>query len=465
MVYGCTEDGDAEEEESEDDEEEIDSSSSEDEGFNQDSSLKKEQRMFTKCEEVFVPLMDRLQDAADSADDTSNEMNILACIDSMIQHIDLLTPPFLRDYPIIKLVLSVKASFEDISREVKVRCKHLRNEMKRVYNAKEKDVPDGFVPVKRKQVGDADNKSQSNNGDRVVSGRSDDVGEGKVATKSNREVTLGTSNREQEYSIGTAVVKQFGTVNRTGNITSFDAKNRSYRIMFSQGDCEELSEAEVSHLLLTSTAWFCIAAPTNGEETFYSLRVKAHRELVCIICKKKDDSSKNCLRIPVQCNVGDPCEFEEFKKYHAKSKKRERSGEANDGCTEAMHVGCARWGSDYAKVNNKGLRLCYYFSGQPPTYSGEDEYQNPVSNCFCRTHAREIQEGLAKDREGGGESFSSTQLRSNAAYCNEGSMSNVSSDCDESDDSTKMARQQHVSTSRRKKGKRIILDESDDGSD
>ncbi len=472
-MYGCMEDGEAEEESDagDNDEEEeshmkggnakvIDSSSSEDEGSNSLNSLEDmEQQMFIKCEKVFLPLMDCLQNAVT----TSDEKEILACIDSSIQNVDTLTPPFLREYPIIKLVLSVKASYEEVNREIKARCKLLRKEMKRVYSAKEKNVPVGFKPVKRRQVGkagygaDVDNKSHMNNGDGVsanIGGGYIDDGAGEDGTSPpGCETIVGTNADEQQYSVGTAVAKQFGTVNRTGNITSYDDKNKTYRILFSQGDIEDVTEAVVSNLLLTSTAWFCIAAPTNGEENFYSQRVKAHRELVCSICKKKDNSSRNCLRIPVQCNVGDQCEFEEFRKYHAKTKKS-----AGDGCTEAMHVGCARWGFDYAKVPKKrSLRLCYYFSGKPPTYSGDDEYKDPVSNCFCRFHAREIQDGMKKDREEG--------VRSDVAHGDEDSMSNASKEQNESDDSTEKARKLHISISRKKNKKRIILEDSDEGSD
>jgi len=470
-VYGCMEDGEAEEESDADDNNEsetpmksgnakvIDSSSSEDEDSNSPNSLEDmEQQMFTACEKVFLPLMDRLQDAVTSSD----EKEILACIDSMIQNVDTLTPSFLREYPIIKLVLSVKATYEEVNREIKARCKLLRKEMKRVYSVKEKTVPVGFKPVKGRQIGKAgygtvvDHKSNANNGSRVLanSGGNNDDGAGENGTNPTEcEAIIPTNYGRQQYSVGTAVAKQFGTMNRTGNITSYDAKKKTYRILFSQGDTEDVTEADVSNLLLTSTAWFCIAAPTNGEENFYSQRVKAHRELVCSICKKKDNTSRNCLRIPVQCNVGDQCEFEEFRKYHAKTKKS-----AGDGCTEAMHVGCARWGFDYAKVPKKrSLRLCYYFSGKPPTYSGDDEYKDPVSNCFCRFHAREIQDGMKKDREEG--------VRSDVAHGDEDSMSNASKEQNESDDSTEKARKLHISISRKKNKKRIILEDSDEGSD
>ncbi len=472
-MFGCAVNGEAEEDESDDDDDDTEertkvcnakvidsSSSSEDEDSKQVRSCEKEQQMFTKCEEVFIPLMDRLPDAATPPQgDTSDENSIIACINSMIQNVDLLTPPFLREYPIIKLVLSTKAAYEEINREIKARCKHLRKEMKRVYNAKEKDVPSKFVPIKRGQVGIGSFKSKSIKGYRVTVNDGDGNDNGAGEDRANP-----TKCKDGEYSIGTAVVKQFGTVNRTGSITSYDAKRRSYRIMFSQGYSEELPEADVSHLLLTSTAWFCIVAPTNGEENCYSLRVKAHRELVCMICKKKDNTSKSCLRIPVQCNAGDQCEFEEFKKYHAKPKKSEQSDEANGGCTEAMHVGCARWGSEYAKVNNKDLRLCYYFSGKPPTYSGEDAYQNPVSNCFCRIHAREIQEGMKRDKKGGSELSSCTRVRSGVAGDDEDAMSYCSCEQYEADDSREKSRLLHATNSGKKKRKRIILEESDDGS-
>lgn len=460
-MYGCTEDGETEED---DDEEEsniarnqkvIDSSSSDSEDNDYEPTkdgFEEEQKMFTRCEEVFQPLMDRLQDAVATVD-ISKEDDILACLDSMIQNVELLTPPFLREYPIVKLVLSVKGCYEEIDRNVKARCKLLRKEMKRVYSAKEKDVPDGFVPVKGWQVAEnlkrvAISEPQTNKSDDVVMETngcdSSDIKSGHAMKTNEDKGGVEISGWEQQYSIGTAIAKKFGNINYSGKITSYDSTTRYYHIVYSDGDAEDVSESEVAQLLLAHTAWFCIAAPVNGEETADSLRVQAHRELVCNICKKKDNTSKSCLRIPVQCNRGDRCEFEEFKKYHAKSKKQGPSG---NSCTEAMHVGCARWGSDYAKVNNKDLRLCYYFSGKPPTYSGEDEYKNPVSNCFCRIHAREIQEGMKRDREGGSESPNSKRARLDVAG---DSMINVSSRY-ELDESTEKERQLHVAISKKKK--------------
>ena len=96
---------------------------------------------------------------------------------------------------------------------------------------------------------------------------------------------------------------------------------------------------------------------------------------------------------------------------------------------------------------NKSLRLCYYFSGQPPTYSGEDEYKDPVSNCFCRNHARDIHEGMKRDRRE--EVLSKGEQRDD----DDGQESDNSNDTND-----KML---EVTNHKIKKRKRIIHEESD----
>ncbi|KAL7545310.1 hypothetical protein ACHAWF_008666 [Thalassiosira exigua] len=110
--------------------------------------LEEEQQKFTKCEEVFLPMMDRLTALAK---DASNVKSALKCIDSITERADLLTPPFLRAYPLGMLVKTVRKSFERGHPKVKEQCKLLTAEMKRVYSEKEKKVPDGFEAVKNKK--------------------------------------------------------------------------------------------------------------------------------------------------------------------------------------------------------------------------------------------------------------------------------------------------------------------------
>jgi len=109
--------------------------------------LDEEQLKFTKCEEVFLPMMDRLTEAKDA----SNVKVVLKCINSITDRVELLTPPFLREYPLGMLMKTVRKSFEGVHPEVKEKCKHLTAEMKRVYTEKEKKIPEGFDPVKNKK--------------------------------------------------------------------------------------------------------------------------------------------------------------------------------------------------------------------------------------------------------------------------------------------------------------------------
>jgi len=104
-----------------------------------------EQMKFTKCEEVFLPMIKRLKEAKD---DTTKVKGVLKCINSIMERVELLTPPFLLCYPLGMLVKTVRKSFEGAHPEVKDRCKRLTAEMKRVYTEKETKIPDDFEPVK-----------------------------------------------------------------------------------------------------------------------------------------------------------------------------------------------------------------------------------------------------------------------------------------------------------------------------
>ncbi|KAL3809175.1 hypothetical protein ACHAXA_010633 [Cyclostephanos tholiformis] len=106
--------------------------------------LEEEQLKFTKCEDVFLPIMEKLTQAKDD----TNAKVALNCIDSITERVELLTPPFLRDYSLGMLVKSVRKTFEIVHPEVRDCCKRLTTEMKRVYTEKENKVPDNFEPVK-----------------------------------------------------------------------------------------------------------------------------------------------------------------------------------------------------------------------------------------------------------------------------------------------------------------------------
>jgi hypothetical protein len=107
--------------------------------------FEEEQKRFSECEGVFIPLMDQLEKAKDD----HNVKSVIETIEAITQHVETLTPPFLRTYPLGMLVRDVRKAFESSDPEVKEHCKRLTNEMKRVYNNKDKNTPDDFVPKKR----------------------------------------------------------------------------------------------------------------------------------------------------------------------------------------------------------------------------------------------------------------------------------------------------------------------------
>jgi len=82
------------------------------------------------------------------AKDDTNVKVALNCIEFIIGRVELLTPPFLRDYSLGMLVKSVRKTFEGGHSEVTDCCNRLTAEMKRVYFEKDNKVPSSFEPVK-----------------------------------------------------------------------------------------------------------------------------------------------------------------------------------------------------------------------------------------------------------------------------------------------------------------------------
>jgi hypothetical protein len=107
--------------------------------------FEEEQKRFTECEQIFLPYIAKLEKAKDE----HNVKSVVETINSIIENVETLTPPFLRTYPLGMLVRDVRKAFESSDPEVKEHCKRLTNEMKRVYNQKDKNTPDDFVPKKR----------------------------------------------------------------------------------------------------------------------------------------------------------------------------------------------------------------------------------------------------------------------------------------------------------------------------
>eukprot|EP00984_Skeletonema_dohrnii_P009612 scaffold3677_cov94-Skeletonema_dohrnii-CCMP3373.AAC.6 len=209
----------------------------------------------------------------------------------------------------------------------------------------------------------------------------------------------------QKYKVGTTIYKEFPDEQTgylrffKGEVKRFDTKRKFYKIVYEDGDKEEMTESQVKKYLqnptnattkkapepvAVATRNFCINEEMSEE-------IKEARKLKCVICRKVD----NHLRIPMQCNVGDEGVHAELKQLYT---------HVTDVCTKAMHVGCARWTApaQYAPVaGNKRLRMTYFYPGQ---FSGDNKtderYPDPVCGCFCRDHATIIQEKRHKENSG-----------------------------------------------------------------
>lgn len=98
----------------------------------------------------------------------------------------------------------------------------------------------------------------------------------------------------------------------------------------------------------------------------------------CIECGLDDNKS---MRIAVQCVANDPDEYEEHSQKHKDI----------DPCTQALHVGCARWGAP-----SSALRKCYYFPGTTDADGSIVGGINTVFCLYCKTHAEDLDEALQK---------------------------------------------------------------------
>ncbi|KAL3817008.1 hypothetical protein ACHAXA_010128 [Cyclostephanos tholiformis] len=461
LVFGCKENGEYEFVDSDDDDDDEDDDDEDDDLDRR--LLEEEQDRFTRCEEVFKPLMDELETlktmARDSCDAKLAHVNdVLSRIESMIKNVNLLTPPFIENYDIGKLLRAIRETFEASDLRVKEYRKRLSKEMKRVYKEKKDKVPNGFVPVKSvlnfarsldhsneeiegsiripadplppsagKSQGPTQGDGSSLRRPSLPNGKGDlsSVGNG-LGGKGDAETCTNTRDTDtnvsndttndmqeggnglddangveavQKYKLGTTFSKRFKTGIYVGRVVSYDATRRLYRVVYPDSDFEDLDEGEISELLLSCTAWFCMepCRIVNGEETKESKRIRELRDLpACVVCNHQD---KHSLRIPVQCTAGDKHEYKEFKQYHKKMIKDRALNKKFVGCARTIHIGCARWGKR-TKSNNKHPRMCYFFSGKPPTYIGNSDYTDPVANCFCREHALEIQDGMSKVGKG-----------------------------------------------------------------
>ena len=123
--------------------------------------------------------------------------------------------------------------------------------------------------------------------------------------------------------------------------------------------------------------------PPSGKLDVWTKSIRENqRELKCIECGLKDDGKS--MRIPLQCVANDQTEYAEHRKKH-----RERNNDIAP-CTQALHVGCARWADE-----STSLRKCYYFPGSTKS-DGSVDYVDTVHCLYCKTHAENVDDNYQK---------------------------------------------------------------------
>mmetsp|Transcript_26310 Transcript_26310/g.77795 ORF Transcript_26310/g.77795 Transcript_26310/m.77795 type:complete len:1008 (-) Transcript_26310:349-3372(-) len=117
--------------------------------------LAKEQRLFEECEELFLPMMSRLERAVSRNDSDLAE----ECLNELRSNIDMITPPFVRAHGIGLAIKKCRKALED-STNIKTLCHGLTKELKRVYLEKDKHVAKDFKPkMSSSEKGGDDTKS------------------------------------------------------------------------------------------------------------------------------------------------------------------------------------------------------------------------------------------------------------------------------------------------------------------
>ena len=72
-------------------------------------SIEEEQRLFSRCEEIFLPTMKLLAEAKDD----SNTQHVTACIEYVLGRFDTLSPLFIEEYGLLDVVRSVGNTFRN----------------------------------------------------------------------------------------------------------------------------------------------------------------------------------------------------------------------------------------------------------------------------------------------------------------------------------------------------------------
>ena len=102
---------------------------------------------------------------------------------------------------------------------------------------------------------------------------------------------------------------------------------------------------------------FVYQGPIIGREKEDSVWTKAvkvlKKGLKCFVCGT-DDAPDKCLRIPIQCCANEDDEHPEFRGRHPSLRDDET-------CTVALHVGCAKWGSN----NRRKAKRVYFLPDDP----------------------------------------------------------------------------------------------------
>lgn len=181
----------------------------------------------------------------------------------------------------------------------------------------------------------------------------------------------GSNGRQLILPAGHHVPERLGWVHTLCAMSICDNRNTKGCVY----GCDENGDYEGEEANGVHRFVMCGLVDDEKDKDWVRLLKEHRRELKCIICGEHDKSGGKDLRVPIQCCAGDDDEYKEFKKFHEKLR---------EPCSQAMHVGCAMWGTRRSGPPMK--RRMWFFPGG----TEDSAFSEPITEMFCDQHAREM---------------------------------------------------------------------------
>eukprot|EP00529_Nitzschia_sp_RCC80_P014252 CAMPEP_0113461108 /NCGR_PEP_ID=MMETSP0014_2-20120614/11364_1 /TAXON_ID=2857 /ORGANISM="Nitzschia sp." /LENGTH=725 /DNA_ID=CAMNT_0000352845 /DNA_START=126 /DNA_END=2303 /DNA_ORIENTATION=- /assembly_acc=CAM_ASM_000159 len=139
---------------------------------------------------------------------------------------------------------------------------------------------------------------------------------------------------------------------------------------------DEVPTGNTHHFSYVTDLWY------DKKQGHIKMMNKLQKNGRCEGCDKNDVGS---YRVPIQCMVGEKCEYKALKKHHGKPVHNDNR------CSRWWHVGCARYKKN-EKGEYPGCKNVFYYPGET------EEHPDQICNLFCREHAQEKYDAFNENR-------------------------------------------------------------------